>query len=641
MIIAKTDILCELGHDRLLKPTLIERALVANEQAKYYLTLLQNARAHAEEPGAHVAELRRERIAAGVDDAALDGVVASASKLSENTYRIASAADLLARILAAVETMIAPVEDDEAAAFRRRLATHADLAAPGDVLTGEDIDALTSADRTGGDSLHLLVMDVHKALNRQQAAIASETVDGAHVYSLSDEGKSSVRAFMAGVNRTAPLKFGHPGLATTATEWGGRLVLQNDLGTTDAHVLVVAVENLSVSITYTDIHLRRLAFFRDLFASFNVEWSASERHTAKQFESGGFALTLGVYRARDGEELRRFLEFLGSRLVFLIDWNKARKKLRPFVDKRAALDILAWAAGNDLGHRGFIEIGGEGAVYEAMEFVAAGRLHFGDRLDDILGPENATSYLRFVLQAAAQGLRAGRTPALIKDEIKIELRRYFETGHRRLISIAFRHASYIKEIAGALHAFLVRWPSDATAVDAADRLAERAARWESEADALLNQARAEVRLAHQSATMLGCLDAADDAADALEEGAFLLMLLVRNGGAMRPFAGLAELLDDDARALVTALECAAHLDSAGPREDLDEFLAAVQRIFDIEHAADNALRLTTMAMVADAVGVRELFLGAKLAEALEEASDRLAHSAQILKTYALEEVMRT
>ena len=48
MIIAKTDILCELGHDRLLKPALIERALVANEQAKYYLTLLQNARAHAE-----------------------------------------------------------------------------------------------------------------------------------------------------------------------------------------------------------------------------------------------------------------------------------------------------------------------------------------------------------------------------------------------------------------------------------------------------------------------------------------------------------------------------------------------------------------------------------------------------------------
>ena len=41
---------------------------------------------------------------------------------------------------------------------------------------------------------------------------------------------------------------------------------------------------------------------------------------------------------------------------------------------------------------------------------------------------------------------------------------------------------------------------------------------------------------------------------------------------------------------MTALECAAHLNSAGPRENLDEFLAAVQRIFDIEHAADKTLR---------------------------------------------------
>ena len=121
--------------------------------------------------------------------------------------------------------------------------------------------------------------------------------------------------------------------------------MQNDLGTTDAHVLVVAVEKLTVSITYTDTHLQRLAFFRDLFTRFEVEWSASEQHAARQFESGGFALTVGVYRAGDGEELRRFLKFLGSRLAFLIDWNKARKKLRPFVDKRAALDILAWAAG--------------------------------------------------------------------------------------------------------------------------------------------------------------------------------------------------------------------------------------------------------------------------------------------------------
>ena len=48
---------------------------------------------------------------------------------------------------------------------------------------------------------------------------------------------------MAGLNRTAKLKFTHPGLATTATRAGGRLVIQNDIGTTDAHVIVIHVKD--------------------------------------------------------------------------------------------------------------------------------------------------------------------------------------------------------------------------------------------------------------------------------------------------------------------------------------------------------------------------------------------------------------
>ena len=47
---------------------------------------------------------------------------------------------------------------------------------------------------------------------------------------------------------------------------GGRLILQNDLGTTDAHVLVIHVEGLTCSLTYTDVHLQRLLFFQSLFA---------------------------------------------------------------------------------------------------------------------------------------------------------------------------------------------------------------------------------------------------------------------------------------------------------------------------------------------------------------------------------------
>ena len=69
---------------------------------------------------------------------------------------------------------------------------------------------------------------------------------------------------MAGINRTAPLKFNHPGLATTATRAGARLVIQNDIGTTDAHVIVIHVQDLTVTVTYTDVHPERLAFFQDM-----------------------------------------------------------------------------------------------------------------------------------------------------------------------------------------------------------------------------------------------------------------------------------------------------------------------------------------------------------------------------------------
>lgn len=640
-MVVKSGIVAELGHETLLKPDLIERALVANEQVKYCFTLLQNACARADAPAARVSDLRRERLAAGVDDATLDEVVGDTMRLDGGRYRVPHAAPLLDRMRAAVTTMIAPLDGAEADDFRRRLAVHDALAAPDDVVTRDLVDAVTSGERRRGDSLHILVMDVHKALNRLQAAIATDVVDGARCYDLSARGRDLVAAFMAGLNRTAPLKFDHPGLATTATEGGGRLTLQNDLGTTDAHVLVVTVEDLTAAVTYTDIHLQRLAFFRDLFARFAVDWSASRQLAAAGFETGGFSLTVGTYAARDMADLKDFLAFLGSRLVFLIDWNRARKRLRPFVGKRGALEVLAWAADADVGHRGFLEIGGEQAVYEAMEFAAAGRLHLGDRLDAMLGTDAATAYLRFVLEAASRGLRSGRTPALIKDEIKIELRRHLKTGAQRFIALAFRHVCYAKEIAGALHAFLARPPESTVAPAAAEHLARRAARWEKEADALLNEARTEVHASRMPESVLAILERADDAVDALEEAAFLLTLLTQHGGGKAPagLAGLSGLLDEDVRAMVTALECATHITAAGPREDLDDFLAAIQRVYDLEHAADAALRRATAAFAAEAAHFRALFMGVKLAESLEEASDCLAHVAQLLRAFVLDEAM--
>jgi hypothetical protein len=84
----KTYIVDALGERGLLLPALVNRALAANDQAKYRLTLLQSAKAHADHPDSPTSLLRREREVSGVQDSRLDTVVAGSGKLNGDSYRV-------------------------------------------------------------------------------------------------------------------------------------------------------------------------------------------------------------------------------------------------------------------------------------------------------------------------------------------------------------------------------------------------------------------------------------------------------------------------------------------------------------------------------------------------------------------------
>ena len=141
-----------------------------------------------------------------------------------------------------------------------------------------------SAQRTERDSLHLLIMDLHKELNQLQRQTATESLDGACVYGIQGGDRPLIAAFARGVNRTKGLKFDHPGLGTTATRTGDRLVIQNDIGLTEAHVLVVHLEPPKVTVTYTDVHLERVLFFQSLLARFAVRWEDTHSKRAPGLE---------------------------------------------------------------------------------------------------------------------------------------------------------------------------------------------------------------------------------------------------------------------------------------------------------------------------------------------------------------------
>ena len=482
-------------------------------------------------------------------------------------------------------------------------------------------------------------MDLHKALNRLAADTALETLDGARVHHLDERDRAQVKAFMRGLNRTAPLAFGHPGLGTTAVSANGRLTIQNDIGTTDAHVLVVHVEDKSVTVTYTDIHRPRTKFFISLFEGQGLAWSPLAEQNTQGLREDVFYLLTGRYVSDDEDAVEHFLEFLGSRIVFLIDWNKARKALQTFVGKNAAIDLLTWAAGHDLGHRAFVDLGGADLVFEAAHRAAAGRIPYGVRLDEALGATECVEFLQRVLRDTSQGLSAGRTARLIRDEVRADLSRRFETAESSVLTVLVRHLGLSRILAGAISDVLTATRS----VTPAERrsLAQRAKRLEEKADRLTVSAREIAARIREAGMLRPVVDEIENTTDALEDCAFLLSLVPEAEGsvlAVAPLAQLSEIVTDSVGHLVRAVEAASRL-PAGRRADAVASLQAIDAVVNAERSADTAERDTMAALIAAACSdARPLVLGLEMARALEKATDHLSHSALSLRDRVLQEL---
>lgn len=644
----KARIVALLGERRLLLPALVNEALAANERAKYWLTLLQTAKAHADFPDEAFSGLRTERLACGITDASYDDVVAGAAKGGADSYALPHLGELCAALRADLLAMASPLEAAEkpvATPFLERLRG---LSGPG--WCGEDgtiaagaIASLTSAERSRGDSIHLLVMEMHKALNRLQAEIATESVDGALTYGLRADERALVAAFMKGVNRTRPLKFDHPGLGTTATKSGGKLILQNDIGTTDAHVLVVHVEGTRVTVTCTDTHLPRLLFFQGMLADWGVAWGEVHSRTDQAFEGGVYHLCIGTYAAPDKAELKAYLTHLGSRLVFLIDWNRARKRLQLLLPRQEALSLLAWAAENDVGHMAFLKAGGEQMIFDALQFVAGGTLTYGVTLAELLGREAAVSFLRFILKACSRGLLGKRPLALIRDEARVELYKYYHGAQQNLLDLASNHAGLAVEIATGIRDGLLT-SSRLEAFPHFERLGRRAKEWERQADELVVRARELARQSDQAAAIRQLLEAADDIPDELEEAAFHFTLLGPEGMAEEiraPLAALARLLVEGSREYLKAIENARGVQRSGSPDDMHDFLESIHRIVAIEQQSDTAQREVRRALVSAASDFRQAFVIAECAKKLESAADALMHTGMILRDQILGKVMES
>jgi len=636
----KTQIIEELGQGDILLPALVAEGLAANDRIKVRMSALQAAAQHAQDPNRSASDLAVESQTAGIAPAGIAELIGGARLIGQGRLAAPNLAKLMQEIADDAATMIRAVgsgapSDGEKANGRLGAIRAAGLLDETTEIEISRIVRLTGVTEASGDSLHRLVMDLHKQLNRLAASCSEEVLEGAHAFGLHNEDRGAVTAFMKGLNTTRGLKFNHPGLDTLATRAGGRLLIQNDIGTTDAHVVVIAVKKNAVTVTYTDVHLARAKFFISLFDAFNATWSGLDRHTAAGLgEDNSFYLVTGQYQAGHAADRNDFLAALGAALVFLIDWNKARKLLRTWVAKEDAARILEWAARQRIGHRGFLELGGNDLLGSAVRNAAPSRIGFGERLDQALGRNAAVDFLKTALRASTEALLAGRSVRTVRDQIEADLMRHLDRVDGALLAAVLRQIGLAHDLVAAIarHIAVLRagQPGDAK------RLAQRCGAIEQKADRIALESRKEVDRLNARPLIGQLIDRAEEAVDELEQAAFIASLMPE-----RTDPSLLASLTELCAVAATATEAAASGVAAamdvpeGRRADSEDALAAVTRLIDAEHAGDTCERATTALVFRSGLDVATALSVIELARAIERATDRFAAFGHLLRRHIM------
>ena len=640
----KYSIIRELGENSLLLPEMVNCGLAANDQAKYYFTLLQAAQTHADHPNLEITSLSREREDAGIVSDSFDRVIAGAKKTGPMMYHVPEFPAIIGEVKRCFRAMHAPIARNqlpEAEDYDKRMKNLlGELAGSVEEETDSRvISDMTRGDPGGPDSLHHLLMDMHRSLNNLQKLISTENIDGALTYHIQEPDIHLIRAFMSGLNRTSPLKFDHPGLGTTATRTNDRLVIQNDIGVTDAHILIIHVAPQVITITYTDIHMPRLQFFQGLFDSWDITWEDTRsRKGDESFEKKLFHLSVGSYRTKDEEEQKKLLEFLGSRIVFLIDWNRARKRLRSFLPNKDCVTVLRWAAEHEVGHVGFLSVGGEKLIYDGLEMAARIPLRYGEPLYQILGREKTIEYFQWVFNAAATGLIANHSRLLVQDEIKAELLRYFHSAHENLMEICEQHATLTVEVAMSVRDALLHIQRKENS-QFTERTARRAKNWESEADNLVSKVRSLSLRFESAREYADLINVADDALDSLEEASFFTTLvpgITHSEKMLKELVTLGVIAVKCSQEYLKAVIASQYVHRGYSREEMQDFIRAIDAVISMEREADEALRNTEKVILVETTDYKELRVFFEIARIIESSTNSLMKAAFGLRNNILE-----
>lgn len=172
-----------------------------------------------------------------------------------------------------------------------------------------------------------------------------------------------------------------------------------------------------------------------------------------------------------------------------------------------------------------------------------------------------------------------------------------------------------------------------------ERLAKKAAVWESRADDIFNLARSDARRIPESSKLLRFFERADDAADHLEDAVSILPLISRalsGTNNIQPIQELSDQLVESVKEFIRCIEIGVSATRTDTQADMDDFLNSVDRMVRLEHQADDLFRSIREKLVVSADNFRELFLLMELSRMIESATNSLTHGSQILRNYIME-----
>jgi uncharacterized protein Yka (UPF0111/DUF47 family) len=372
-----------------------------------------------------------------------------------------------------------------------------------------------------------------------------------------------------------------------------------------------------------------------LFEKFPAKWSGLDRHVAAGLgDDSAFFLVTGQYQTDSAADRDAFLAALGAALVFLIDWNKARKLLRSWVAKDDAARILEWAARQRIGHRAFLELGGNELIGTAVRNAAPTRIGFGERLDQALGRNAAVDFLKTAMRVSTEALIAGRSVRQVRDQIEADLVRHLERVDSALLATVLRQVGLAHDMTAVIarHIAVLQAgrPADGTLLKA------RAGQIERKADRIAIEARKEVTRLNARPIIEQLVDRVEESIDELEQAAFIASLTppTTDPALLSALAELCAVATSATEAAASGLAAAVEVPE-GRRADSEDALAAVIRLMDAEHDADARERDVTARVFAGGFDLATSLCVLELARAIERATDRLAGFGHLLRRHIM------